>query len=533
MAQLSYLLDVKYILKEGKAEEFVSALEKLGMEEKSLQDKGCRMYRYGTLQKENGQNILRLREIWDDKELQQEHLKQEHFQKFCELKKDYVEQVEVKEHEVYVPKKYAGGSDGMNARVTVPGSKSMTNRALLIAALSEGESVLEGVLFSDDSRHFLGSLRSLGFELDIDEDNKTVRIQGNSGKIPNSTGEIDVGSAGTAARFLTAMLALSSGEYTIHCSKQMEKRPMKPLFDVLTDMGAKFTYLNEEGFLPVRVRGNGGVCKDVDMDISKSTQFLSAMLMVTSVMDNGLNIRIVSEKKTGAYIHITIEMLKEFGIDVDFDGNTYHIRGNQKVKSGKYIIEPDVSAACYFYAAAAITGGSVTVRNVHRNSMQGDMKFLQVLEKMGCTVTDTDEGINVSGRTVCEYDGIDIDMNNFSDQALTLAVVAAFAKTPTYIRNVGHIKGQECDRMYAIVTELGRCGIKAEIQDEDIMIIPGEVKPALIQTYDDHRVAMAFTLLSLRADGIIIDNPMCCKKTFENYYDVFEELTGVQEKIYN
>lgn len=418
----------------------------------------------------------------------------------------------------------------LDAEVTVPGSKSITNRALLMAALSESDVVIDGVLFSDDSRHFISSLKSLLFDIDVEEQSKIVKVKGNAGVIPAKSGTIDVGSAGTAARFLTAMLALSDGEYVIKCSKQMEKRPMKPLFDVLESMGAEFTYLGNEGFLPVKVRGNmcGGHIVShrvtIDMDISKSTQFLSAMLMVAPVMKYDVDINITSEKKTGAYIEITMNMLKDFDIEIDFDGENYHIKGGQKYSISHYIVEPDVSAACYFFATAAITGGSVTVRNLTMQSMQGDMKFLQVLEKLGCNVEETDAGIRVTGPANGKYAGIGIDMNNFSDQALTMAAVAAFARTGTVISNVGHIRGQECDRMNAIVSNLIKCGINAEESDDDIIISPGEVKGAEISTFEDHRVAMAFTLLSLRIPGIVIDDPMCCRKTFEDFYDVFEGM---------
>lgn len=418
----------------------------------------------------------------------------------------------------------------LSGTVVVPGSKSMTNRALLLAALSEEESILQGVLFSDDSRHFLDCLVTLGYKLDINETEKTVKLQGCGRNIPNKFAKINVGSAGTAARFITAMLALSDGEYEIGCSEQMEKRPMEELFKVLTDMGAQFTYLKEEGHLPVRVKGNGGICKDINMDISKSTQFLSAMLMVTPVTDSGICIRITSEKKEGSYIHITMKMLQSFGVDVKFDGECYTVPGKQKLQIGTYYIEPDVSAACYFYGMAALTGGKVIVKNVHSDSMQGDLKFLSVLEKMGCEKTEEQDGIAIQGPKDGKLKGIDINMNDFSDQALTLAVLAPFADSETVIRNIGHIRGQECNRMAAIVNELKKCGIGCWEDGDDIHIEPGEIAPAVIETYEDHRVAMAFTLLGLKANGIVISNPMCCKKTFETYYKVLEQFIAGESK---
>ena len=398
----------------------------------------------------------------------------------------------------------------LSGTVVVPGSKSMTNRALLLAALSEEEAILQGVLFSDDSRHFLDCLVTLGYKLDINETEKTVKLQGCGRNIPNKFAKINVGSAGTAARFITAMLALSDGGYEIGCSEQMEKRPMEELFKVLTDMGAQFTYLKEEGHLPVRVKGNGGICKDINMDISKSTQFLSAMLMVTPVTDSGICIRITSEKKEGSYIHITMKMLQSFGVDVKFDGECYTVPGKQKLQIGTYYIEPDVSAACYFYGMAALTGGKVIVKNVHSDSMQGDLKFLSVLEKMGCEKTEEQDGIAIQGPQDVKLKGVDINMNDFSDQALTLAALAPFADSETVIRNIGHIRGQECNRMAAIVNELKKCGIGCWEDGDDIHIEPGEIAPAVIETYEDHRVAMAFTLLGLKANGIVISNPMCC-----------------------
>lgn len=413
----------------------------------------------------------------------------------------------------------------ISGEVVVPGSKSMTNRALLMAALSEEKSCLSGVLFSDDSRHFLDCLLRLGFELNIDEENKTVDIQGSGGNIPKKNAEINVGSAGTAARFITAMLALSDGEYVINCSEQMERRPMAELFKVLTEMGAELEYIKNEGFLPVKVKGNGGRCKDIDMDISKSTQFLSAMLMVTPVTESGINIHITSDKKYGSYIGITINMLKEFGIEVLFDGENYRVKGKQKPSLGEYYIEPDVSGACYFYAAAAITGGKVIVKNVFRSSVQGDKKFLDVLKKMGCEVRETEKGIEVKGPEKGKLKAVDINMNDFSDQALTLAAIAPYANGVTWIRNVGHIRGQECNRMEAICNELTKCGIACEKIGDDIKIEPGKPKAAEIETYNDHRVAMSFTIMGLCAEGIVIKDPMCCKKTFENFYDVLENLT--------
>ena len=416
----------------------------------------------------------------------------------------------------------------INLEIAVPGSKSITNRALLMAALADGKSVLNGVLFSNDSRHFLTSLISLGYIIEVNEVDRYVAINGHGADIPKKSATIDVGSAGTAARFLTAMLALSDGEYTINASEQMKKRPMLPLFEALTAMGAEFTFIEKNGHLPVKVKGasfNGAKpASEVDIDISESTQFLSALLMVAPMLENGLKINITSKKTEGSYIRITTKMMRQFGCDTLHEGNVYEIKKGQKYLAETYLIEPDVSAACYFYAAAAITGGHVLVKNVHSNSMQGDMKFLDVLKQMGCVIREEREGIYVTGPEHGDYCGVDIDMNDFSDQTMTLAAIAPFAKTPTYIKNIGHIRLQESDRIHAIVTELTRLGIKVEEEQDAIRIYPGKPQGAVIQTYDDHRMAMAFALVGLKCEGVVIDNCECCGKTFENYFSVLDSL---------
>ena len=407
--------------------------------------------------------------------------------------------------------------------VSVPGSKSMTNRALLMAALSEGTTCLSGILFSDDSRHFLGSLESLGFDVKYSEEECSATVTGMGGTIPNKTGSINVGSAGTAARFLTAMLALSDGEYDILASEQMEKRPMMPLFEALTSMGAQFTYLKEEGHLPVRVKGGAACVTNVSVDISKSTQFLSALLMTAPMLKNGLDIHITSEKTDGAYVRITRNMMQQFGCVAEYDGHDYHIAGGQAYKSGNYVVEPDVSAACYFYAMAAVTGGSAVVNHVHPGLMQGDMKFLNVLEQMGCDVFDTPQGIKVTG-SLDGLSGVDVDMNDFSDQTMTLAAIAPFAKSRTRIRNVAHISLQESDRMAAIIYNLTSLGIRCEKDGDGLVIYPGECRACEIETYDDHRMAMAFSIPGLMTEGVVIKDPLCCRKTFENYFLVLDDI---------
>ena len=429
--------------------------------------------------------------------------------------------------EQYQVKKVGGPIDWT---VSVPGSKSMTNRALLLAALSDGTVEVDGVLFSDDSRHFLGALEALGFSMHVDERKRRVSITGCSGHIPRNTAEIDVGSAGTAARFLTAMLGLSDGVYTIRASEQMKKRPMQPLFALLQELGAEITFLEKENHLPVRIRGcadggkEGASPTGVSLDISQSTQFLSALLLVSPMFRQGLHVHIVSEKTDGSYIRITRNMMEEFGVPVSYTGRDYIVMPDAGYHRERYTVEPDMSAACYFYAAAAVTGGRALVRHVHADNTQGDYRFLEVLRAMGCAVREEPDGIAVEGPKGGALHGIDVDMNDFSDQALTLAAIAPFADGEVHIRNIGHIRGQECDRIHAIVTELSRLGILCREETDAVTVYPGSPGGGVVRTYEDHRVAMAFSLIGLRADGIVIDNPGCCKKTFEEYFEILDRL---------
>ena len=411
--------------------------------------------------------------------------------------------------------------------VTVPGSKSITNRALLLAALSEGKSVLKGVLFSDDSRVFMEALKTLGYEIDVNEKEAKVTIVGHGTQIPKQTADVYVGSAGTAARFLTAMLALSGGHYHVTSSKQMQARPMRPLLEALEFLGAKFQFHEDEYCFPFEILGReeSSEKKKVSLNIDASSQFLSALLLNGVFSKTGFDVVLTGKRDAKAYVKISMKMMEEFGVSMrQKSENEYEILPSGHYTAREYQIEPDVSAACYFYAAAAITGGSILVRNVHSTSMQGDMRFLNVLEKMGCDVKEERRGIRVTAPADGTLHGIEIDMNDFSDQSMTLAAIAPFAKEPVYIKNIGHIRLQESDRIHAIVTELARLGVRVEEEQDAVKIYPSDVKPAVVQTYDDHRMAMSFALIGLKVDGIVIDNYECCKKTFENYFDVLESI---------
>lgn len=404
----------------------------------------------------------------------------------------------------------------------VPGSKSITNRALLIAAMANGTSHLKNALFSDDSRYFLSSLQSLGFAAEGKEETGEVTITGLGGRIPKKQAEIYVGSAGTAARFLTAMLGLSDGEYLIQASEQMKKRPMDALFSALIRLGAKIAYPEKEGFLPVRI-GNDRITEaEVTIDIEKSSQFLSALLITAPLFPEGLTVHV--EGMHGmAYIEMTVTMMAQFGVFVERqEEHTFVVKKGQKYRAMEYQVEPDLSAACYFYAMAPLLGRKVQVKNVHTTSLQGDLAFLSVLKEMGAELTEEEDGIVMEGTG--HFHGVHADLSACSDQTMTLAAIAPFADSETIISGIGHIRFQESNRLLAVKTELLRMGIACEETESGLKIMPGMPKAAELETYEDHRIAMGFSLTGLRADGIELKNPDCCAKTFAGYFKELERV---------
>lgn len=427
-------------------------------------------------------------------------------------------------------------------KVKVPGSKSITNRALLIAALADGASVIRGALNSDDSMHFLDCLKSLGF--DCKKDGNDIYINGLGGIIPKKQAEIYVGSAGTAARFLTAMLAFSDGEYTVKSSEQMARRPMRELIASLMGMGAEFEFLGEDYSLPFKVKGiyfaglneageneqkGANECYSVSVNIDKSSQYLSALLMTAPMLKSSLRIRIEGNRKAKSYVGITVRMMREFGVPVEnivnMDEDGYLVE-KALYSAREYVVEPDMSAACYFYAMAAVNGVSAVVEGVRGDIMQGDKKFLDVLAGMGCEVYETPEGIMVTGTGMLR--GIDVDMSDFSDQTMTLAAIAPFADGEVNIRNVGHIRNQESDRLMAIDTALKSMGIETAVREDGILIRPSKPAAANIETFEDHRMAMAFAVTGTVYGNINICNPNCCEKTFPEFFDILDSITGME-----
>lgn len=408
--------------------------------------------------------------------------------------------------------------------VTVPGSKSITNRALLLATLAEGQSVLSGALFSEDSRYFLSCIQALGFEAYADEAAGTVTVTGRGGEPAKKEADVYVGSAGTAARFLSAYLAVCCGTYHMDASPQMRRRPMAALLDCLQELGCDVTYEGEAGFFPFTVKGSGFQKQEVCVNIGQSSQFLSALLISACLSPKDFTIHTKGSHGM-SYIGMTLNMMEQFGVHTDRkqDGS-FVVPAGQHYTPRTYRIEPDVSAAAYFYAAGALLGIPVTVANVHFDSLQGDIGFLRLLERMGCHAVDTGDGILLAPPSDGILHGITADMSACSDQAITLSALAPFADSPTTITGIGHIRHQESDRIHAIVTELCRMGIVCKERTDGITVYPGTPNPCLVQTYEDHRMAMGFSLTGLRAPGIVICDPSCCRKTFENYFETLERF---------
>lgn len=403
----------------------------------------------------------------------------------------------------------------------VPGSKSITNRALLLAALAEGTSHIRGVLFSEDSRYFLKALQDLGFPVEVSEETRVVTIRGFGGKIPGGSSRVYVGSAGTAARFLAAFLGLSQGTFHMDASEQMKKRPMGELLTALESLGAKVSYEEEAFHFPFTIEGNGLNSREVTVDVDKSSQFLSALLISSVLSEEDFTIHVKGSHGM-AYVEMTVSMMAQFGVNVHKkEDGAFVIPGSAVYQARDYAVEPDLSAACYFYAAGALLQVPAKVYGVKMDCMQGDLQFLSVLRDMGCGIEEEQDGVKVLPPAGSLRGGV-WDLSSFSDQALTLAAIAPFADRMVQIENIAHIRYQECDRIEAILVNLKAMGVDCRFEEDSIIIEPQKPRPARIKTFEDHRVAMAFAIPGLAVEGISVENPACCKKTFEKYFEVLE-----------
>jgi 3-phosphoshikimate 1-carboxyvinyltransferase len=403
-----------------------------------------------------------------------------------------------------------------------PGSKSYTNRALVLAALARGTSSLRGALFSDDTLHMARSLEALGFGVVRDEAARKFDVTGAAGRVPASRASVFVGNSGTTARFLPPLMSLGRGTYELDGNEAMQKRPIQPLLDAMTELGAKATSLRSNGCPPIRVDAGGleGGCARMPGGVS--SQYFSALLMVGPCTKRGITLEVDGDLVSKPYIDVTMQAMRAFGATAERQDYTRFDVPPGAYAAIEYDVEPDASAASYFFAAAAVTRGRVVVPGLGSRSLQGDLGFVRLLERMGCRVQQTETETAVEGPD--ELRGVEADMSNLSDTAQTLAAIAPFAKTPTRVTGIGFIRKKETNRVAAVVAELKRLGIDAEEESDGFVVRPGMPRPGRVETYDDHRMAMSFAVLGLVAPGIEILDPGCVSKTFPDFFDVLETL---------
>lgn len=406
--------------------------------------------------------------------------------------------------------------------VVVPGSKSITNRALLTAVLAPGTSHLSGVLFADDTEAMLDAATALGGHVTADPVTSTVEVRGVGARLADGPRTVDARLSGTTSRFVLPALTLGSGPSTLDGGAPLRLRPMADGIDAVRSLGASVTELGEGGHLPIEVRGGNTGPRRLRVRGDVSSQFLSGLLLIAPCRPGGLTIAVEGPLVSRPYVDMTIAVMEDFGAVVaEVAANQFDVEATG-YRGTTYVIEPDASAASYFFAAAAMTGGRVRIEGLGTDALQGDVAFVDVLERMGAEVTRQPDAIEVRGTGTLR--GIDVDMADISDTAQTLAAVAVFADGPTEVRGIGFIRGKETDRIAAVVTELRRCGIEASETGDGFRITPGVPHPAVIETYDDHRMAMSFALVGLRAPGIEIADPGCVAKTFPHYFATLEAL---------
>lgn len=409
--------------------------------------------------------------------------------------------------------------------VQLPGSKSLSNRLLLLAALAEGQTKVVNLLDSDDVRHMLNALSKLGVSYELAADKRSCVVNGVGGAFAAEAAELFLGNAGTAMRPLTAALCLGKGEFVLTGEPRMYERPIGDLVDALLPLGAEVEYLGEPGFPPLRIKANGLQGGSVSIKGNISSQFLTALLMAAPLAQTELVIEMDGELVSKPYIDITLHAMRLFGVSVDNQNyQRFVVQGGQRYRSpGEVMVEGDASSASYFLAAAAIAGGTVRVYGVGSDSVQGDKAFAEVLGKMGAKVTYGPTWVEVSRG---ELKGVDLDLNAIPDAAMTIATTALFAEGKTAIRNVYNWRVKETDRLHAMATELRKVGAEV-VEGHDFIEItpPAQLTSVAIDTYDDHRMAMCFSLAAFGSVPITINDPGCTRKTFPEYFDLFKRIT--------
>ena len=411
-------------------------------------------------------------------------------------------------------------------RVRPPGSKSLTNRALVAAGLATGRSVLTGCLASDDTRYMAEAWRQLGATVEWDEASGRAEITGTGGRLAPGPLELFVGNAGTAMRFLTAVVATGQGRYRLDGVERMRRRPIEDLLVALRGLGVSALSEAGTGCPPVVVEAGGLAGGQVTVSGRISSQYLSGLLLAAPYAAADVEIAIEGDLVSKPYADMTCRLMADFGVEVEYrEYERFYVPAPGRYTARAYGIEPDATAATYFWAAAALTGGSVTVEGLAGSSAQGDVGFVEVLERMGCRVESSAEGLTVQGPE--RLQGVRADLNAMPDTALTLAVLALFAEGETVIRNVANLRVKETDRLAALATELRKFGAEVVEDAEGLVVRPAEApRGATVATYDDHRMAMSFALAGLKVEGVEISGAECVNKTFPNYFDCLRELVG-------
>ncbi|HKA16639.1 MAG TPA: 3-phosphoshikimate 1-carboxyvinyltransferase [Myxococcota bacterium] len=411
----------------------------------------------------------------------------------------------------------------LDASVRVPGSKSVTNRALVAAALAEGTSELSGALASDDTEVMVASLTALGCRLDVGSD--PWRVVGRAGRLGAPAAPLFAGNSGTTARFLTAAACLADGPVVIDGTARMRERPIDDLTRALAQLGGRCEILGARGCPPVRVAGGGLPGGDATIDARRSSQYVSALLLAAPYAQRDVALRFAGgELVSRPYVDLTLDVMHAFGALADWDGGSaLYVRAGAHYWGKRYAIEADASSAAYPLCAAAIAGGRVRVLGLDPRTRQPDVSILDLLERMGCRAVRGEDWAEVQG-PAGRLAGIDVDMNALPDAVLALAVVALFAAGPTRIRNVANLRIKETDRLAALETELRKLGARATASADSLTIEPGPLRPAVIDTYDDHRMAMAFALAGLRVPGVAIRDPRCVSKTWPDYFAMLAQL---------
>jgi 3-phosphoshikimate 1-carboxyvinyltransferase len=405
-------------------------------------------------------------------------------------------------------------------RVSVPGSKSFTHRTMIAAALSDGACQVHNPLRSQDTLLTLAALEKMGAVAEDRGDR--IEIVGLNGRFKPCADDIYLANSGTSMRLLTGVAALGEGRYRFTGSPRMYHRPIGHLLEALNQLGIDARSLEGDGCPPVEVQGGQAVGGEVSIDCSVSSQFLSSLLLMAPCTPKGLSITISHGLVSSPYIDMTIDIMERFGIQVQRDGYIrFDVTGNQVYRAGAYTVEPDASQAGYFWGAAAITGGSVTVTGVSAGSNQGDVGLARVFEQMGCRLDQGADGITVTGGAL---EAVTVDMADMPDMVPTLAVVAAFADGTTVIENVSHLKAKESDRLASTCTELNKMGVAAVAENDRLLVTGGKPRGADIQTYDDHRIAMSFAMAGLVTPGVRIMEPECVEKSFPDFWQVWERL---------